>query len=65
MLSLALVAEFDAQIGLSYLRAIHLNDSKSAFNSKRDRHENIGLYVNYSIGLLIGMIIFVVHAEVT
>ncbi|KAJ7490901.1 xylose isomerase-like protein [Mycena latifolia] len=34
-----IVADFDQQIGLSYLRGMHLNDSKTACNSKRDRHE--------------------------
>ncbi|KAJ7718963.1 xylose isomerase-like protein [Mycena maculata] len=38
-----IVADFDAQVGLSYLRGMHLNDSKTEFNSKRDRHENIGM----------------------
>ncbi|MCL2508340.1 MAG: deoxyribonuclease IV [Oscillospiraceae bacterium] len=35
--------EFDAVIGLSKLRAIHLNDSKNPFASHKDRHEKIGL----------------------
>lgn len=33
---------FDDVIGLDRLRAIHLNDSKTKFDSKRDRHELIG-----------------------
>ncbi len=33
---------FDRTIGLSRLRAIHLNDSKSDLGSRRDRHEHIG-----------------------
>lgn len=33
---------FDDVIGLSRLRAIHLNDSKTSFGSRRDRHELIG-----------------------
>lgn len=37
------LTKFDNQVGLSYLRGMHLNDSKTEFNSKRDRHENIGL----------------------
>ncbi|EDR06513.1 uncharacterized protein LACBIDRAFT_251065, partial [Laccaria bicolor S238N-H82] len=37
------LTKFDSQVGLSYLRGMHLNDSKTEFNSKRDRHENIGL----------------------
>lgn len=35
--------EFDQKIGLKYLKAIHCNDSKTEFNSRVDRHENIGL----------------------
>ncbi|KAJ7142105.1 xylose isomerase-like protein [Mycena crocata] len=38
-----IVTDFDAQVGLSYLRGMHLNDSKTDCNSKRDRHENIGI----------------------
>lgn len=34
--------EFDRIIGLSRLRAIHLNDSKNPFCSHKDRHEKIG-----------------------
>jgi len=37
-----LLAEFDKKIGLKNLAAFHANDSKTEFNSKRDRHENIG-----------------------
>ncbi len=33
---------FDDLIGLPRLRVMHLNDSKTPFNSKRDRHELIG-----------------------
>jgi deoxyribonuclease-4 len=33
---------FDDLIGLSRLKVMHLNDSKTPFNSKRDRHERIG-----------------------
>ena len=40
------VATFDEQVGLSYLRGMHLNDSKTPLGSKKDRHENIGLYVS-------------------
>lgn len=39
------VEEFDREIGVGYLRGMHLNDSKAALGSKKDRHENIGLYV--------------------
>ena len=34
--------EFDKVIGLSRLKAIHLNDSKNPFASHKDRHECIG-----------------------
>jgi len=34
--------EFDKIIGLNKLYAIHLNDSKNPFASKKDRHETIG-----------------------
>ncbi|MEP6494874.1 MAG: deoxyribonuclease IV [bacterium] len=33
---------FDDLLGLSRLRVMHLNDSKTPFNSRRDRHELIG-----------------------
>ena len=36
------LAEFDKVIGLKRLRAIHLNDSKNGFGSRKDRHEKIG-----------------------
>ncbi|KAG6371883.1 xylose isomerase-like protein [Boletus reticuloceps] len=39
----SIVATFDEQVGLSYLRGMHLNDSKTPLGSKKDRHENIGL----------------------
>ena len=34
--------EFDREIGLSNLVAVHANDSKTPFASAVDRHENIG-----------------------
>ena len=36
------LAEFDRVVGLDRLRALHLNDSKNAFGSHKDRHECIG-----------------------
>ncbi|KAK4105285.1 AP endonuclease [Parathielavia hyrcaniae] len=36
------MAEFDRVVGLGYLRALHLNDSKAPFGSHRDLHANIG-----------------------
>ncbi|KAI1749376.1 xylose isomerase-like protein [Xylaria castorea] len=38
----ATMAEFDEVVGASYLRALHLNDSKAPFASHRDLHANIG-----------------------
>lgn len=38
----AVLKEFDAKIGLSYLMGVHLNDSKTELGSNKDRHENIG-----------------------
>lgn len=34
--------KFDDLLGMSKLRVMHLNDSKTEFNSRRDRHELIG-----------------------
>ncbi|KZS91029.1 AP endonuclease [Sistotremastrum niveocremeum HHB9708] len=39
----AMLQEFDEMIGLKYLLAMHINDSKTPLGSKKDRHENIGL----------------------
>jgi deoxyribonuclease-4 len=36
------LSELDAKIGLKFLRAFHLNDSKYPFNRHLDRHENLG-----------------------
>ena len=36
------LGEFDRVLGLSRLRAIHLNDSKNPMGSRKDRHEQIG-----------------------
>lgn len=33
---------FNSIVGMSYLRALHLNDSKAPFSSHRDLHANIG-----------------------
>lgn len=38
----ALIDEFDAVIGLSWLKVLHLNDSKGTLGSRVDRHEQIG-----------------------
>ena len=35
-------AEFDRVIGLEYLRAVHLNDTKKPLASRVDRHETLG-----------------------
>ncbi|MDR0914635.1 MAG: deoxyribonuclease IV [Oscillospiraceae bacterium] len=34
--------EFDDVVGLTRLKAVHLNDSKNIFESHKDRHEKIG-----------------------
>lgn len=33
---------FDNEIGLSYIKCIHINDSKNPISSHKDRHENLG-----------------------
>lgn len=38
----ALVKIIKKAVGIKRLKVIHLNDSKGAFNSRRDRHEHIG-----------------------
>jgi deoxyribonuclease IV len=40
--------EFEEIVGFSYLKGMHLNDSKKAFDSRVDRHDTLG---NGSIGL--------------
>lgn len=45
----AVLEEFDRVIGLSRLRAVHLNDSKNPLGSHKDRHEKLG---EGSIGLV-------------
>ena len=37
------INEFDKEIGLNYIKVIHINDSKNEIGSHKDRHENIGL----------------------
>jgi deoxyribonuclease-4 len=34
--------EFDKKVGIKKLKAVHLNDSKNPFGSRKDRHEKIG-----------------------
>lgn len=38
----AFMDEFDEKVGLKFLRALHLNDSKTPLGSHRDLHANIG-----------------------
>jgi deoxyribonuclease-4 len=38
----ATLAQFDAIVGLDWVRAFHLNDSKRELGSRVDRHEHIG-----------------------
>lgn len=35
--------QFDDTVGFDRLKVWHINDSKTPFNSRKDRHENIGL----------------------
>lgn len=37
-----IMKDFDDIVGLKYLKAMHLNDSKTELGSRRDRHESIG-----------------------
>ena len=37
-----LLDEFDEIIGLSYVKCVHINDSKNICGAKKDRHENLG-----------------------
>ena len=37
------LTEFDRVIGLNRLKAVHVNDSKNPFFSRKDRHEKLGL----------------------
>lgn len=46
---------FDKEIGLSYIKCIHINDSKNPISSHKDRHENIG-YGNLGFANLIHII---------
>jgi deoxyribonuclease IV len=38
----ATMIEFEKVVGFSYLRAVHMNDSKKEFASRVDRHDNLG-----------------------
>ncbi len=38
----SILDEFDRIVGLSYLKCIHINDSKNIKGAKKDRHENVG-----------------------
>lgn len=51
--------EFDEVIGIEKLKAIHLNDSMKEFNSRKDRHEEIG---EGTIGLE-GIVNFINHPQ--
>mgnify|MGYP003311517843 CR=1 FL=1 len=42
------IKEFDDIVGLNYIKAIHVNDSKNIRGSHKDRHENIGFgYIGF------------------
>jgi len=36
------IGKFDEIVGISYVRALHLNDSKNPVGSNKDRHDHIG-----------------------
>ncbi len=38
----AMVEEIDSKLGISRLKALHVNDSMTPFGSKRDRHADLG-----------------------
>ncbi|KAL8675067.1 MAG: hypothetical protein Q9168_000550 [Polycauliona sp. 1 TL-2023] len=38
----AVMNDLDKTVGLAYVKALHLNDSKAPFGSRRDLHANIG-----------------------
>ena len=38
----ALIKKLDAEIGLGYLKLLHINDSKNGLGSRVDRHEHLG-----------------------
>lgn len=52
----ALLAELDATVGLGAVRLLHCNDSSVPFDSRRDRHENLGdgQIGTDALGLLLG-----------
>src|SRR5262249_15620648 len=37
------IDEFDRVVGIKYLKALHINDSKAPLGANRDLHQNIGL----------------------
>ena len=39
----ATLSAFDDTVGLKYLKALHINDSKAPFGSCKDLHQNVGL----------------------
>ncbi|EKE00572.1 MAG: hypothetical protein ACD_21C00326G0004 [uncultured bacterium] len=47
----AMIKELDKYLGLKNLTVIQINDSKVEFNSKKDRHEHIGLGKIGSVGI--------------
>ena len=38
----ATFAEFENVVGFQYLKGMHLNDSKTELNSRKDRHHSLG-----------------------
>lgn len=44
------LADFEKTIGIKYIKAIHLNDSKNEIGARKDRHENLGYgYIGFDV----------------
>ena len=54
------MSEFDKEIGLDYLRAMHLSDSRTDRNSMKDYHQNWTVCPSYYHGLKFKFIDFFV-----
>jgi len=55
---------FDKEIGLSYIKCIHINDSKNELGSHKDRHENLG-FGNLGFNNLINIIYNIFHSNLS
>ena len=44
------LTDFEKTIGIKYIKAIHLNDSKNEIGARKDRHENLGYgYIGFDV----------------